>query len=230
MKISVIIPVHNNASTVGRVIAAAKAHPQVAEVIVVYDASKDGSEKILDGIEGITLIKRTRRYGKGAAVVAGWKAATNDIILGLDADLAGIIPEHVDALIRTYKDGKWDMVIEAGTRLNPFAWVGGTRIYRRSAVYPYRSLAIAVGYGVEQIINYAHRDKQAHMIYLPDMGHERKYHRHAPHKAALLYAKEGWELARTEHRLGFPVARAALSSVRGFILGISFFRGMTKYF
>ncbi len=217
MKISAIIPVYNNVQTVGRVIAAVQSHPKVAEIIVVCDASEDGSEKILENITGIKLIKRTKRRGKGAAVVTGWKAAKHDLILGLDADYAGITPAHVDQLIRAFESGKWDMVIEAGTRLNPFAWVGGTRIYRKHVVFPYRSLAVAMGYGVEQIINYAHRDKRVHMMYLPDMGHERKYHRHAPHTAAWLYAKEGWELVRTERQLGFPVTRGTLSSARGII-------------
>ncbi|KKU88219.1 MAG: Glycosyl transferase family 2 [Candidatus Gottesmanbacteria bacterium GW2011_GWA2_47_9] len=230
MKISVIIPVYNNARTVGRVIAAAKAHPSVAEVIVVCDASQDGSEKVLEKLSGIRLIKHAKRQGKGGAVVAGWKAAKHDVILGLDADLAGVTPDHIDQLIRMFETGKWDMVIEAGTRLNPFAWVGGTRIYRKHVVFPYRSLAIAVGYGIEQVINYAHKEKRVHMIYLPDMGHERKYYRHAPHRAAWLYAKEGWELVRTEYRLGFPVTRDRLSSARGFIVGLNFLRGMTKYF
>src|SRR5688572_22879773 len=41
--ISVIIPVANEAETIGALVAAARAHPQVDEVIVVDDSSIDGT-------------------------------------------------------------------------------------------------------------------------------------------------------------------------------------------
>lgn len=230
MDISVIIPAYNNVTTVSRVIAAAQAHPSVAEVIVVCDASEDGTERVLKRHKGITLIRRNKRSGKGSAVVAGWNTATHDVLLGLDADLASISVEHIDRFVQAFATGRWDMVIGETKIGGAFSAVSGNRMYRKSVVLPFQSLAQDAGYGIEQVINYAHQNKRVHMVNIEGAAHVLKYHRHAPHTAAWLYAKEGWELAKTEYRLGFPVTRGSLTTARGFILGINILRGMTKYF
>ena len=90
MKLSVIIPVYNEAKTVSEVIKRVEAVNIDKEIIAVDDSSTDGSLDILNGIasEGhIKLIKHNKNFGKGTAIKTGLKAANGDIIIIQDADL-----------------------------------------------------------------------------------------------------------------------------------------------
>ncbi len=230
MKISAIIPTYNNASTIRRVVDVVSSHPRVFETIVVADRSADGTEKLLRGMPGIRLIVRKKNQGKGAAVVDGWLAARGDVILGLDADLPDIHTNHIDVFLEYFLSGRWDMVVGASGGWRLFSWVNGNRIYRKQTVLPYALLAKETGYGIEQVINHAHRHLRTQIVQLPRIRPQYKYHRSPIPTAVRLYAWEGWELARTEYRLGFPVTRQSLTTVRSIALGINFLREVTKYF
>jgi glycosyltransferase involved in cell wall biosynthesis len=91
MKLSVVIPCYNEESTIARLLEAVRACPiKELEVIVVNDASEDGTKAALDGalrplID--VLIHHDRNQGKGAALRTGFKAATGDYVIVQDADL-----------------------------------------------------------------------------------------------------------------------------------------------
>ncbi len=90
MKISVIIPVYNEAKTVEEVIKRVEAINIDKEIIAVDDGSSDGSLDILNDLasEGrIKLIKHNKNSGKGAAIKSGLKETTGDIVIVQDADL-----------------------------------------------------------------------------------------------------------------------------------------------
>jgi len=67
----IVIPVFNEAETVGSVVAAARAH---APVLVVDDGSRDGSADVARRA-GAEVIRHPRRRGKGAAIRTGIAAA-----------------------------------------------------------------------------------------------------------------------------------------------------------
>ncbi len=90
-KISIIIPAYNESATIQAVLArveAANTYDLEKEIIVVDDGSKDNTvEKVRSYGRGIKLIVQSPNQGKGAALIAGFKASTGDIVLIQDADL-----------------------------------------------------------------------------------------------------------------------------------------------
>lgn len=89
--VSVIMPVFNEAATVEQVVRKVLAQPDVAQLVVVDDASTDGSEKILERLAAefprLRLVRQPLNAGKGAAVRKGFAEANQDILLIQDADL-----------------------------------------------------------------------------------------------------------------------------------------------
>ena len=199
MRISAVIPIYNNEVSVAHVARVLTGHPGVDEVIAVDDGSTDGSAAAGSGVPGGKLVRFAANLGKGAGIVAGWHAASHDHILTVDADISRLRPDHVTDLISTYRAGKWDMVLSVNEyRFNIFASVTGQRIYRKQTDLPFVRVAETVGNGIEQVINHAHRGKRFKRIIARNVGHLLKHHKNDPLTAAVLYAREGWQIARTE--------------------------------
>jgi glycosyltransferase involved in cell wall biosynthesis len=88
MKLSVIIPVYNEAKTILEVIKRVKEVPFEKEIIVVDDGSTDGTARILDeNGQGLTVFFNEKNSGKGAAIRAALPHVTGDVVIIQDADL-----------------------------------------------------------------------------------------------------------------------------------------------
>lgn len=112
MRISVVIPVYNEAPTVAALYASVAATGIPDEIILIDDGSADGTGEILDGLaarNGTRVIRKARNEGKGAALRSGMAAATGDIILIQDADLE-YDPCNYPALLKPILDGRADVV------------------------------------------------------------------------------------------------------------------------
>ena len=113
MKLSVIIPAHNERGTIEAVVRRVQAvdlGPIEKEIIVVDDGSRDGTSEILKELSGIRHLSHERNAGKGAAVTTGFQAATGDIVLIQDADLE-YHPEDYRIVIQPIVDGACDAVL-----------------------------------------------------------------------------------------------------------------------
>ena len=113
MKLSVIIPVYNEVSTIEEIVRAVKESPvENIEIIIVDDYSTDGTRKLYetklkDQVDRIIL--QDKNYGKGAALRAGFKEATGDIVIVQDADLE-YDPNEYPGIIKPIIDDKADVV------------------------------------------------------------------------------------------------------------------------
>ena len=131
-KLSVIVPVYNERSTVAEIIRRVRNAPVdlELEVIVVDDGSSDGSEKVLAALEdsSVRVITHAENSGKGAAIQTGWKAATGDLVIVQDADLE-YDPADWSKLLEPILRGKSKVVYGSrftGERKNmmPLHWIG----------------------------------------------------------------------------------------------------------
>ena len=111
-KISVVIPVYNEAATIRQVVANVAALPVPKEIIVVDDASTDGTRELLSQYEpanGVYVICKPQNEGKGAALRTGLRRVTGDVIVVQDADLE-YDPRDILALVRPIVCGQADAV------------------------------------------------------------------------------------------------------------------------
>lgn len=91
MKLSVIIPVYNEESTIGQVIDKVRRVdlPLEKEIIVVDDGSTDHTAEVLiRKQQDVTFVHFSRiNFGKGAAIRVGLTYVSGDIVIIQDADL-----------------------------------------------------------------------------------------------------------------------------------------------
>ena len=101
IKVSVVIPALNEAESLPFVLP--RIPTDVHEVILVDGASTDGTIEVAQRVLPSIRVVTQDRKGKGAALRAGFQAATGDIVVHLDADGStdpAEIPAFVDCLLR----------------------------------------------------------------------------------------------------------------------------------
>jgi glycosyltransferase involved in cell wall biosynthesis len=110
-KISVVIPVYNEARTIGEVIRRVLECGFETEVIVVDDASTDETANYLRSFEHpqVHCFYHAVNRGKGAALRTGFAAARNPYVVVQDADLE-YDPRDYRHLLEALFDGRADMV------------------------------------------------------------------------------------------------------------------------
>jgi len=115
MKLSVVIPIFNEAGTVEEIARRADAVDVglEKELVLVDDGSTDGTREQLFRLNSEhsrwKVLFHERNQGKGAALQTGFAAAEGDIVLIQDADLE-YDPRDYPALLRPIVDGHADVV------------------------------------------------------------------------------------------------------------------------
>jgi hypothetical protein len=111
-KLSVVIPVFNEEATIQQVVANVAALPIPKEIIIVDDASTDGTRQILSQYEpadNVHVIFKPQNEGKGAALRTGFRRVTGDVVVVQDADLE-YDPRDILTVVRPIVCGRADVV------------------------------------------------------------------------------------------------------------------------
>lgn len=111
MKLSVVIPVYNEAATVLSILERVRRVAMDKEIIVVDDGSTDGTREILRGVSGpgLSILFHEKNQGKGAALRTGFAKIAGDVVLVQDADLE-YDPAEYPRLLKPILDGQADVV------------------------------------------------------------------------------------------------------------------------
>ena len=118
-QLSIVIPAYNEAESLPTLLeqiqVVLKTHAyHSTEVIVINDGSTDGTSEVLDALletHRFTMhaIHFKRNQGKAEALMAGFAAATGDVVITMDADLQDD-PSEIPKLLETLNNGNFDVV------------------------------------------------------------------------------------------------------------------------
>ncbi|MFV9507392.1 MAG: glycosyltransferase family 2 protein [Oscillochloridaceae bacterium umkhey_bin13] len=111
--VTVVMPAFNEAHGIGAVVARVHAALPDAEILVVDDASSDGTASAA-AAAGARVERHPANRGNGAAVKTGIRRAKGDVILLMDAD-GQMDPQYIPAILGGIAEG-YDMVVGARTR------------------------------------------------------------------------------------------------------------------
>ena len=114
MKLSILIPIYNEKDTIELVLKRVEAAPYEKEIILVDDASTDGTREILtrlasDHRDHVRLVFHQNNCGKGAAIRTAIAHVTGDIVIIQDADLE-YDPHDYPRLLEPILEGHADVV------------------------------------------------------------------------------------------------------------------------
>ncbi|MBI2945823.1 MAG: glycosyltransferase family 2 protein [Candidatus Wallbacteria bacterium] len=126
MKLSIVMPVFNEAATIAEIVGRVMRLPIDKELIAVDDGSSDGTRQILESLAqpGLKVVCLETNQGKGSAIRAALPHVSGDVVAVQDADLE-YDPENLPELMAPIAAGKAKVVY--GTRFHP----GNTIPYTR---------------------------------------------------------------------------------------------------
>jgi polyisoprenyl-phosphate glycosyltransferase len=163
---SIIVPAYNEGQRILNVLKVLKQISEIKEIIVVDDGSKDNTSTVvtsyLNEDPRIKFIQHPHNMGKGQTIYTAWNAVTTEYVVMLDADLIGLLPEHVNDLADPVLSGRYDMTLglfKGGNWKTDFShwatpWLTGQRCLRRDMLQ-FISYEAASGYGLETAMTVA---------------------------------------------------------------------------
>jgi glycosyltransferase involved in cell wall biosynthesis len=111
--LGVVIPVYNEEKTLHIIVGRVLARPEVGEVVIVNDCSKDGTWQTMQELaktdSRIRIFAHEVNQGKGAALRTGFQHVYSEIIIIQDADLE-YDPDEYPKLLTPIISGRADVV------------------------------------------------------------------------------------------------------------------------
>lgn len=113
MKLSVVMPVFNEETSIREIVSRVLAAPHDLELICVDDGSEDKTRAILQELQAqnprVRLILQPKNQGKGAALRVGFQAVAGDFVIVQDADLE-YDPHDYSTMLEPLIKGEADVV------------------------------------------------------------------------------------------------------------------------
>jgi glycosyltransferase involved in cell wall biosynthesis len=154
--LTAIICAYNEADRISRVLETIVGHPLFGEIIVVDDGSTDATADKVRAFSHVTLISYPINQGKTYALARGVEAARCDHLMLLDADLAGMRRQDIEALARPVLTGRADVSLSL----------------RRNSLGLYRMMGLDFVSGERVLPRALLADDAAEMMTLPRWGGE----------------------------------------------------------
>ncbi len=192
-KVSILVPAFNEEKQIGNLLAVLVNTEQDNEIICINDGSTDNTEKEIRKFKGrVKLISLARNRGKGYAISKGVKAAKNDIVVFIDADILGFQDKHVRQLVSPLLKKTHDGVIGCFTDKADkfFAPLMGQRAYYKKDLLPYLGEIKKKGYGLELYLNYIFAHKKIKTCKLRGTSNLLKHQKQSYDTAARLFLVE----------------------------------------
>lgn len=205
MKVAVVIPAYNEERHIARVLRVVVPLERIDDIIVVSDGSTDRTAQVAGRFRRVRVIELECNMGKGAAMVAGARAADADVILFLDADLVGLTREHVMGMVEPVLRGEADMTVGVfgeGRLATDWAQkiapdLSGQRAVKRQLLEEVPGLE-SVGFGVEVALSRHAEKNGARIVYVPllHVGQVMKEEKAGLWRGLRARARMYWEIIR----------------------------------
>lgn len=143
------------------------------QILVVDDGSTD-STSLMASSSGAQVIRLPENKGKGNALATGLKAAKNDVVVFLDADLVGLNEQHIFTLASPVLNDEVKMTVgqfhsgEFWTTLSqhitPF--LSGQRAIRKQSIANFGKME-ELGFGVETALTLFFKENRLSLKTVP---------------------------------------------------------------
>ena len=171
LSVCAVVPAFNEARRVGAVLDALDGAERVSQIVVVDDGSGDDTHAVAQAHSAaktgkLRALRLDANRGKGAAMRAGAEATDAPILVFFDADLIGLTPTHVNALVAPVAANRAVMalgVFRHGRGVTDLAQflvpnISGQRAIRRDVFLAIPCLTKS-GFGVELAITHHVQDE-----------------------------------------------------------------------
>lgn len=136
MQLSVIVPAYNESATIRPLLERVLRSPIDLEVVVVDDASTDGTAEALRSFNcdaRVRVVTHAQNRGKGAAIRTGIAHVSGEIVIIQDADLE-YDPDDYAVILKKFEDPKISVVYGSRWKLrsnhisSPSFFLGGVAL------------------------------------------------------------------------------------------------------
>lgn len=161
--ISLIIPAHNEADNITRVLNIVTKIEELDEILVVADACQDNTAEIAKSY-GVKVLYRDQSLGKGDAMIDGFNHVSGEIIMFCDADLKTLTTEHIRQVFTPVASGQAELSIGLRDRIFglaailpkilPMYAIGGERAMTRKFFELIPKDKNTLDFGIETVMNF----------------------------------------------------------------------------
>jgi glycosyltransferase involved in cell wall biosynthesis len=110
MKLTICVPVYNEATAITAVLRDLRGRFAEAQIIVVDDGSTDGTQELLKSVAGIRVIRHQRNRGYGASIKSALRQASGEYFAWFDGDGQHRV-EDLDKVVMTLAENDLDACI-----------------------------------------------------------------------------------------------------------------------